>query len=50
MSNKGSGKSPFKFEYFVEFDKMFGDKPNVTPPVLAGSLQEGSLKLICNGK
>ena len=39
VGTQGTGQSPLKFDYFHEFDNIFGKKANVIPPILAGSLR-----------
>lgn len=38
MGAKGTGESPISFEYFEEFDNLFGCKPNIKPVAVASSL------------
>lgn len=37
MGNKSSGQSPIVFDYFLEFDDIFGSKPSVKPLAIASS-------------
>jgi len=37
MGNKSTGESPMIFDYFLEFDEIFGSKPSVTPLAIASS-------------
>ncbi|KAJ3661720.1 hypothetical protein Zmor_006107 [Zophobas morio] len=42
MGSRGTGESPVSFEYFDEFDAIFGDKPNVRPIATASSSRASS--------
>lgn len=46
MGDKQSGKSPVSFEYFEEFDEIFGKRPNITPTAAASSIQGCSFNVI----
>lgn len=37
MGNKSTGESPIVFDYFLEFDEIFGSKPSVKPLAIASS-------------
>lgn len=37
MGDKASGASPIVFDYFQEFNEIFGEKPSVTPTAIASS-------------
>lgn len=37
MGNKSTGQSPIVFDYFLEFEEIFGSKPSVKPLAIASS-------------
>lgn len=39
MGDKGTGESPCSFDYYKEFDEIFGDKPNIKPIAVASSIK-----------
>ncbi|CAL1671733.1 unnamed protein product [Lasius platythorax] len=44
MGNKSTGQSPFVFDYFLEFDDIFGSKPSVKPLAIASSSKQVNIQ------
>lgn len=42
MGPKKTGDPPVKFEYFTEFDQIFGKEHNIKPVAVASSMMGGS--------
>lgn len=40
MSDRNTGGKRIHFEYFDEFDELFGDDPNVVPIAIASSSKD----------
>lgn len=46
MGPGSSGAEFYRFEYFDEFNEIFGKKPNITPVLVASSMRRDERKLL----